>query len=194
MFSHFCLITFRSSRQLIQNQLHFPHGWVLQLLVNLHPCVSIEFQCILTSNEFESEYSHFDFHSGQVRSKKLGIKNYFWCSQYFIIQSVDLCKDLCYFVTSIQWVLQILWGGVDESTVLMVDQVAQAVIVLGLQAGQVHHFVTDIRWVDVLLQASQTTSGVRANVVLVWASSCCSNDLFYYMYEWLPVCMFVQYP
>lgn len=128
------------------------------------------------------------------QKQETGHQELFLMLTILIIQSVDLWKDLCYFVTSIQWVLQILWGGVDESTVLMVDQVAQAVIVLGLQAGQVHHFVTDIRWVDVLLQASQTTSGVRANVVLVWASSCCSNDLFYYMYEWLPVCMFVQYP
>lgn len=79
---------------------------------------------------------------------------------------------------SIQCVLQILWDGVDESTVQVADQVAQAVIVLGLQAGQVHQLVPEIRWVDVLLQASQTTSGVRANEVLVWAGSCCSHDLF----------------
>lgn len=81
-----------------------------------------------------------------------------------------------------------------RAQLLMVDQVAQAVIVLDLQAGQVHHLVPEIRWVAVVLQASQTTSGVRANVVLVWASSCCSHDLFYYMYEWLPVCLCVQCP
>lgn len=85
MFSHFCLITFRSPRQLIQNQLYLPHGWVLQLLVNLHPCVSVEFQCILTSNEFRSEYSPFwlSLWPSQKQDKKLGTKNYFLCSQYY---------------------------------------------------------------------------------------------------------------
>lgn len=57
----FCLIFSRNHKQLIQNQFYLHYGWVLQLLVNLQPCVSVEFQCILTSNEFRSKYSSLAF-------------------------------------------------------------------------------------------------------------------------------------
>lgn len=96
--------------------------------------MSVEFQCILISNEFRSEYSHlaFSLAKSEARTRNSTSRTISYAHNSLLYRVLTSARIS---VTSIQCVFQIFWDGVDESTVLMTDQVAQAVIVLDLQAG-----------------------------------------------------------